>query len=75
MLAIMLQGMQMVVVFSRVCYVNMLFNTVFLYYIACDYLSMKLYGQILYPALLGNYWINEMYFIIIIFNLFICVQT
>jgi hypothetical protein len=43
----------------------MLFNTVFLmYFIACDYLSMKLYGQILYPALLGNYWISEMYFII-----------
>jgi hypothetical protein len=42
----------------------MLFNTVSLYYIAFDYLSTKLYGQILYPALLGNYWINEIYFIL-----------
>jgi hypothetical protein len=30
---------------------NILLNTVFLYYIACDYVYMKFYGQILYPAL------------------------
>jgi hypothetical protein len=31
-------------------------------YITCDHLCMTFYGQILYPALLGNNWIYEMYY-------------
>jgi hypothetical protein len=40
----------------------LLFNIVYLYCNACDRLCVTFYGQILYPALLGNNWIYEMYY-------------